>query len=479
MAILPRSKGFLGVALDDRSARVVEVRATSAGREALRAADFPFPDGFSFVGPNTTRGAREMGRVFANFLRGNRFSARRAVFGVPAHWLAVNEKRVPPATRESAADILRLHAEQDLSMGQAGLRLDYTGEPDPRAGRSVLLVAAPAERVDRVLAFARGAGLAPRAVTSTVLALAAAGGPSNSGLHVTLWLEPGRGEMTVHADGRFRGLRNVPIQRDGTGAGVLGEVRRAVSLLPGGGEATGPRRLTVWNAAGADLAGAADLDQRLALDVETCDGLSALGVAHTALGSAADAGRFAGAAALGLAGLDPSRLAIDLVHSRLAPAKKTKASTRVAWSTAAALAVMVAAVFLWLDTRAAANDVKQLSARLAAMAPDIASARALVERVSFARGWSDRRPSFLECLRELTLAFPAEGRVWATSLVVREDMHGVLSAKSVDESSALDVLDRLAKSRRFKDVELLHLRQATGRSRAVSFAISLTFTNRE
>jgi len=58
---------------------------------------------------------------------------------------------------------------------------------------------------------------------------------------------------------------------------------------------------------------------------------------------------------------------------------------------------------------------------------------------------------------------------------VREDLRAVVSGKSRDEKTVLEVLDRLKQSKALADVKLLHLREAGGSSREVSFAIRFTF----
>ena len=66
--------------------------------------DVKLPEGISLQEPGS------LGRALGQFLRQKRFSARRAVVGVPAKWLMVKEMRIPPASAESTAGILRIIA---------------------------------------------------------------------------------------------------------------------------------------------------------------------------------------------------------------------------------------------------------------------------------------------------------------------------------------------------------------------------------
>ena len=79
----------------------------------------------------------------------------------------------------------------------------------------------------------------------------------------------------------------------------------------------------------------------------------------------------------------------------------------------------------------------------------------------------------MNCLYELTSAFPQEGRVWATSVMVREDLQAMLTGKAVNESAVLDVLDRLKSNPKLTAVKPMYIRQAGGASKDVSFAIGL------
>lgn len=165
--------------------------------------------------------------------------------------------------------------------------------------------------------------------------------------------------------------------------------------------------------------------------------------------------------------------AIDFLHSRLAPKKRPRLGRRTVWAAAAAAAVLAAGAYLYLDWRSMRQEVLRLRGQMASSAPAAERAGELVDRIAFAGGWYDRRPPMLDCLLEITRAFPQEGRVWATSVAVREDMQVLLTGKSVNEAAAMDVLDRLKSSPRLVNVKPLYIRQAGGTAREVSFAASM------
>lgn len=103
----------------------------------------------------------------------------------------------------------------------------------------------------------------------------------------------------------------------------------------------------------------------------------------------------------------------------------------------------------------------------------------MVDRYTQTRGWYDRRPPFLDCLRALTLAFPQDGRIWTSSLALQDNMKCVVSGKATDDGLALQLRDTLEKSPQFKEVKLLYVRGGQGTDQTFSFAISFTFVGSE
>jgi Tfp pilus assembly PilM family ATPase len=102
------SHPVLGVAFDERSAVVAEVRPARGEWRVERVAEFPFPEGASWQDPES------LGKAFGQFLRERHFGAKRAVLGLPANWLMAREVNVPPATAATLTDIVRLQAEREF-----------------------------------------------------------------------------------------------------------------------------------------------------------------------------------------------------------------------------------------------------------------------------------------------------------------------------------------------------------------------------
>src|SRR5438477_10424922 len=159
--MMGRPSSFLGVAVSDHSIACAEVTVTHGDRRAVRrTAVFVFPPEASLDTPDAA------GQALASFLRQKRFTATRAVVGVPARWLIAVEKEVPPANEEQTRATLRLQAER-LAVAEHGeVVFDFAGRANPMAASKVLLVGMLRQRMDKVERMLDAAGLTVLAVTS-------------------------------------------------------------------------------------------------------------------------------------------------------------------------------------------------------------------------------------------------------------------------------------------------------------------------
>ena len=115
--------------------------------------------------------------------------------------------------------------------------------------------------------------------------------------------------------------------------------------------------------------------------------------------------------------------------------------------------------------------------QLAARDPDTSAAKAAIERLNHGRTYfADGRPSAIDCLREITLAFHNDDRIWATSLNMRDTGKCVLSGKSADQKTILRLLDGLKQVGKFSDVKLIDMREADNRGNEMSFSIGFTYS---
>ena len=471
-----RRRKMLGLAVTSRGITAVEVVAANGGARAARAAVFPFPDGAGLQEPVA------LGRSLKQFLRANSFSASRCVIGVEASRLTAREAPLPPAAGESAAKILSLMVEREFAADHSDLVFDYALGADEASGASALLVAGRRAMLDQLTTMAQAADLTVASVTASALALAEATNGAPDRDQLILHIFGGGAELALRARGGIGMMRRLPIAvpADSDPGRMLrdlaDELRRIVALLPGaGGRDEASRELLIWDETGLKDGDCGVLSEQLVLPVTICqrlDGRELGEVARPAPGAL-----FFAAAAMAQAAVCGRAPTIDLLNSRLSRRGRSGIGRKAAWAAAVVAAFVVAGAVLAVDWHRDRLDVAAMTAQYKAMAGELAEAEAVIDRVNFARPWYDRRPSYLECMREVTNAFPQEGVIWATSLAIQEDMKVVLIGKAVSESAVLDVLDRLKANPKLKLVEVKHLylRRAARQGREVAFDMSFTF----
>jgi hypothetical protein len=473
-----RTRKILGVAIEERSFLVAETRRTGDHFEVRHTAEFAFPQGTSLESP------AELGKAFAQFLRKNGLSARRAVIGLPARWLMARREEVPPARPDLLAGMLMLRAERGFTTEVADLALDYVGDGAPEHGGSVLLIGTLRRRLDQVLAMARAATLKVVSVTASATSLAEVTAEGDSRPSLLLYASPDGVEMVGQAAGSVRLLRHLsagPAAEPATSerwlAGLGDQVRRMLALLPDTESNRRPERLLVWDGIGLDRTRLKTMGEGLSLPVTVCEGLRGLGSNGQA--GPPSAPRFAAAVALGVCGARPEPLAVDFLGSHLSRHRKAPPAKAMVWAGALLATLVVAAVALVADWRGTARDLREYNAKLDGMQQGVAAAEAVVARVSGARRWYDKRPPLLDCLRTLTLAFPEEGRIWVSSLGVNKDMRVSVVGKALDEGAVQDVLDKLQKTHAISDLKIGNVRKSGPRSEEVSFDISFTFVGED
>jgi hypothetical protein len=473
-----RRRKMLGLAVTSRSITAVEVVATNGGGRTRRAAEFVFADGAGLHEPAS------LGRALRQFLRSNGFSASRCVIGMEAKWLTARAKTLPPGASGSIPQILSIMVEREFASDRKDLVFDYALGADTGEQRSVLLVAAPQNVLNGLVLMAQAAGLTVAGITASTMALVAATDNSTAQDRLVLHLFGGGAELALQSKGAMRVMRrlsvSVPIGRpagegatDGWLDDLASQLRRVVSLLPAGSDGPNTPELLIWDEAGLGEAARTALSERLAMPVKLCErpgGLESAGAERRP-----PVARSSAAAAMALGALRGRPPEVDLLHSRLSPERTLAIGRKAAWAAAMAATLIVAGTVLAMDWHSDRLETDSLGTKLKAMAADLDEAKSTISKVTFARPWYDRRPSYLDCMRELTLAFPEEGLIWTTSLAIREDMRVAFSGKAVSESAVLDVLDRLKANPKLSAVQPGPIHQAGRQGREVAFDMSFTF----
>jgi Tfp pilus assembly protein PilN len=471
-----RQNKVIGLAIGETSLTAAEVVAGDRPASRLLA-EFVYPAGVSITEPAA------LGAALGQFLKENDFTAKAAVVGIPARWLVVKPKDVPPADAKTVAELLRLQAEGEFSSELKDLVYDYAAGGDAHVARSVLLIATARKYVDAAVAICTAAKLNAIAVMPSAVALSAAtGAVSKDALVLTI---SGAGaELTAQSKGVPSAIRH--LNGPGQERSFVGELRRAVSALPSNGTA---REMVVWDPAGMD---AASLGTSLGFSVRSGD-LPVLGVDISQAERNGDGRRYAAAVALGLAGIGEERLPIDFLHSRLAPPRAQRVPN---WVIAAVVGgvVLIGSILLgYTDLQRQQAKLDQINAQLDSEKADIKDADLFVSKVSVAQAWHGGNPRYLACVKDLTNSIPEDMQTYATSLHINETarppaapgtpasrvvevrtLTGQLLGKTGDQQQVQAIMDRMKRIPAFVDVKNGGS-QETGRSREVSFSINFVY----
>ena len=502
---------ILGIAMEGRVILVAEVRVSGRKRELLRNAEFTIPEDATLDDP------QHLGGVLRDFLRSHSFASRHTVIGVPARWILSTEKIFPPTNPDSLAGMVRLEAERSFTTDIENLCVDYSDGLAPAGNGRVLVTAIENKRVEQLRAMSQTAGLKLKAIVPTSLVFAAALQTQvASGL--LLLLRPGHVEAVIHHEGRPRAIRHLPLPPLPQGTmsadwrqALSHEVLRLETLMAQGQADPALEKVVIWDGIGLASGDIEEVSESLGSPAGPVVRLEDLGVASAVSRPEDEKERFAGAVALALAGLRGGSLPVNFLDSHLKERAKQKDGRRLTWVAATVIATLVALGVYLLDWRQGEEDLAVLNNRLKNMKPDIEVTADTVEKIALARRWTDRRPRFLEPLRELSLALPAEARIWVTSLAMRQEMNNgvkarsadpktvrevldhvrsvtaagvpekmriVISGKSADDGIVLDLMDRIRRSPAFDEVKLLYVRGASGNNSEVAFSMTFDLAKR-
>lgn len=463
------STSFLGVSVSDRAIVCAEVSVVGAKRVVRRLATFALSDELTFDKPGAA------GAAFLAFLRQKRFSASRAVVGIPAKWMIALEKELPPSPEDQARSMLRLQAER-LAVSESGeMVFDYAGKSNPNRANRVLLVGVKRQRLEQIEDLFDAAGVSVVAITSAALTLA--GGARNVDQDVPMLLLGRQGaEMVWRHDGTPRMLRHVSVLAvNGHGPVTLGslgsELGRTLALTRGAGT-TAARELVLWDGVGLSAEQLTELSDRSGVKVRSGQVLSSLGLEElpAALANGEDGGDSAGASgemyapalSLALAGADRGLLPLDFRKSRLTPRRVRRVSRQGTWGIVIAAVVVLGTVGLYVRVQMEESKLQEIQTAYKTDEEKFKQADAMIDRVNYTRGYFDTRPPFLECLYEITKSYHDE-KIWTTNLTLRDEekrlptekgppvRRGQLQGRAADHNTAIRVLQLLQRNPKFTE----------------------------
>ncbi len=474
-SILIRTRKILGIALEEDQMLLSELHCISLRYRIIRTETFSLSPESDYAAPD------QLGTALQEFLRKHHFSAKEVVVGLPAKWLLVKENEVPCVQDESLSQIARLMAEREFSLDMNDLVLDYTSSDNSNSNCHLVVMAALRSRIDPILTALRTAGLKVISVTASSPALPFPEIKSPSVSNYSLYLRPNYAEFLVRNGKGFRFVKHIPYHHpDGQDSGkvpasLIQQLNNFLSLRPDKSDPDRKDTLIVWDAKERTEEFCEALPQHLHRPFNIDRGLELLKRENWQGRNGPENEQYAASISLAILGLQSKPAFIDFLNSKICFEKKTSRKKTLWWSLGTAAALLVTAFFLigsWYQDK---QEIFTLTNTLEEMREDIEAVESLELKVISAQGWYADRPKILDCLRELTLSFPEAGTIWVTSLALREDMRGIITGKSLDEISVLEVTDELKANPVFFNVQMLYLRDTGRSSQEVAFAIDFIY----
>ncbi len=463
------TRHILGLAIDDCGIVATEL-SVRAGRTEIRGTgEFPWEKEL------TAENAKELGQGFRRFLRERGFTAKRAAVGLAAKWVLAKEIEAPPAAPEALAGILGIQAERVFSMDTDELVLDYCGKTSTSEKSQVLLLAARRQMVAQIKELAEAAGLQVQSITVSAFACGCTPSENGSVCGYGLYTRPTYCEFWGQSDGSPRFIKHIPLDANGNPSGyadlLTTTIQRQV-LLSSRQDQTPPHHVTAYDACGLSDDTFELLNKRLAPQISLRN--ERTGSRFARPGRPQESGAVA-AAALALTAVGTSRLAIDFLNPRIGEKKAVSHKRILVWASVAA-AVLLVALGVWLaGWQSDRREIAVYAQQLKDMSEDLAAAKDVVARLTYAESWLSVEPRFLNCLRGLTLAFPEEGSVWATSLAMNESGTGSVIGKASSPENIQEVADKIRADQAFADVQIVHIQDAGRGAREKEFAIRFVF----
>ncbi|MEM9414508.1 MAG: hypothetical protein AAGA29_03400 [Planctomycetota bacterium] len=439
----------LGVALTERSVRLVEVRGLGQSAKPGKASALEVDVTALFDDP------AGFGRLLREHLEQQAYTAKHVAVGLCSRWVLPRVMSVVKTNDDATVGIVRLRIEQDFAGGQSDLVFDYQDAPEQGGQRSLLLVGVPARRIEKIIEAFAAAGLDLIALGATALDV-------TSGVDdgVSVVLEDDGAAVVHQAEAKATHFAPLPCGTARLAAVDAERERLASGVLRIATTAWGSTGGTVGRTQLLDAAGLNEATRAATADaIEKGFGSCTIRPADAALEAARRYGK-------------PGT--INLIDSKLALRPTRRMPGYAKWLARAAVLLLLAGGvvgYLWMDVNQKRDTLQAEYDAIEGSAERLTLVR---QDTKAAAGWFDERPPVLDCLLELTHTFPTRGRIWVTSLTLDENASGVLNCRADDEETMWRYLRAMQESSALTDVAL-HQQNTAGRSDS-DLVFEVTFT---
>jgi len=472
-----KTKKVLGLAVEDNQILLAELHQSAARYRVIHTETFPLPSEAAFTEPD--RWAADL----QQFLRTHQFTAKEAVIGFPAKWLLVKESEIPTVANDALGSVVQLMAEREFSLEMNDLVLDYTSSKLTAANSRLLVMATLRRRMEQILTAVRAAGLKVLSATSSSLALFPSSNSSSSAARYMVYLRSNYAEIVEQNGACFRSVKHVSFthpddrKADSAPLGLFQQLNNYFALTPRPSGSADKDTLIIWNGAEPETISLEILEQHLHRPFNIRNGFDAFDAKYWDWQSTPESGKYVAPVSLAAVGLQVEPVAIDFLHSKVTTQIKSSHKKPLLYSAAAVAVLFILGFSLAWNWHQDSRAIAEMTTQLEEHKAEIEVAEEFAQKITSVKTWYAGRPKVLDCMLELTEAFPEQGTIWVSSLALREDMRGIITGKSQNEAAFLDVLDKMNKNVVFANPQMLYLRSTGRNSRDLAFAIDFLYTN--
>ena len=466
------TRTLLGLAIDEFGISVAEVRIRPGRPQVQRLGQLSFEEKLN------SDNAKDIGQKLRQFLRINHFSSKQAIVGFPTKWVVAKEIVVPPASPDALSGMLNIQAERAFSLNTNDLAFDYCGRTSASEQSKVLLLAARREIVEQIRELTHAAGLDVRSITVSALAFGKTLSQTSPEHQFGLYARPTYCELWTQVNGNPVSIQHVPLvtknRTTDEHVELLTSTIQRLILWSSQRDYSPPYRLTIFDGYGLSDELIERLNKQLRPQIAVANGSAGLLSAGVSSPDSPEESQSIAAVAIAVTAVDADKPSIDFLNPRMGLKKTSSRKSITIWASIIGAVCLMALVAVFADWQSDRRYIATYTQELELMSEDITAAREVVDNILYATSWTSQEPVFLNCLRELALAFPEEPVIWATNLRLSENA-GALVGKAVDEESFYGVLDKIKQHEAFNNVQMIHIRNAGRDSREKEFAVNFEF----
>lgn len=453
-----RPQSVLGLSVDDRRLCVSHAARAKSAIAVLRTTTAPLTLDLLHPEPEL------VGQAIRNQLDAAGIRERHCVVSLSPSWIMTQHSRLPALSAEDAASLLQIEAEKGFPCDPDELQITRSAHRSGESGY-VTQLAVRRDRLDKLSAVLKCAGLKPVSYSLGLAALPGAIGPAGDG-RMTLVLEPRGATLLVSAGGGIAALRTFEATIDSeagenvvngralarelriTFEQVPSDLRREVRTITLRGDPQMAGQL-------AEILGDWARDAGLAIEPVPAPTRT---IGEEIVERLAQSQLQSGASNLEFLPPRPSR------WSRMMARYNSRRLASAGFA-AAAVVLATATAFGWQEyLRWSLRNEWQ------GMAAQVTDLEAVQARIREFRPWYDTTFRNLAIMRRVVECFPDNGSVTAKSFEIHGPATVSVSGTARDNASLLRTLDQL---RQLKEIQGLKIEQIRGKTPA-----QFTFTFR-